>query len=275
MSWLGKFLGGTFGFFMGGPLGALFGAAVGHQFDHGNGGERNPFRVEVDSADHYKAQMAFFTSVFSVMGHIAKADGRVNEAEIDFTRRVMAYLRLNDEMRKTAMHLFTEGKHTDFPLDKVLQQFRTECQHRFNLLRYFVELQLELALADGLLHPSEERLLLHICERLHFSRFEFHALKTVLEAQLRMGGWQQHQHDYGRVQSSQREPTLSECYATLGLDASATDAEIRRAYRRLLSRHHPDKLAAEGGHEDKLRLANEKTHEIRKAWDAIRKARNL
>ncbi|MCX7111905.1 MAG: co-chaperone DjlA [Proteobacteria bacterium] len=273
MSWFGKFVGGTFGFLMGGPLGAVFGAAVGHQFDHGRE-EHNPFREEVDSAGQYKAQMAFFTAAFSVMGHIAKADGRVNEAEIEFTRRVMARLQLSGEMRKTAMRLFTEGKHTDFPLDKVLQQFRSECQNRFHLLRFFVELQLELALVDSVLHSAEERLMLHICERLNFSRFEFHALKTVLEAQYRVGGWHR-QQDYGRVQTRQREPTLEESYAVLGLDASASDQEIRHAYRRLLSRHHPDKLVAEGGNEDKVRIANEKTHEIRKAWEAVRKARNL
>lgn len=273
MSWFGKFIGGTFGFLMGGPLGAVVGAAVGHQFDQGNS-KQIPFRAEVDSAEQYRMQMAFFTAVFSVMGHIAKADGRVNEAEIEFTRQVMARLQLDEEMRKTAMRLFTEGKRDDFPLDQVLHQFRSECQNRHHLLRYFVELQLELALADSLLHSAEERLLLRVCESLHFSRFELHALKTVLEAQIRMHGWQ-HQHHYGRMQSGQREPTLAESYAVLGLDASASDAEIRRAYRRLLSRHHPDKLVADGMPEDKLRLANEKTHEIRKAWDAIRKARNI
>jgi len=273
MSWLGKFIGGTFGFLMGGPMGALFGAAVGHQFDQGTG-DQNPFQAEVGSAEQYKAQMAFFTAVFSVMGHIAKADGRVNESEIEFTRKAMTRMQLNDDMRKTAMRLFNEGKRVDFPLDDVLRQFRSECQNRFHLLRYFVELQLELALSDSLLHAAEERLLSHICERLHFSRFELHALKTMLEAQLKVGGWQ-YQHNYGRVQTGHRVPSLADSYAVLGLEPSASDQEIRRAYRRLLSRHHPDKLAAVGAHEEKVRLANEKTHEIRQAWDTIRKVRNL
>ncbi|PZN78692.1 MAG: co-chaperone DjlA [Candidatus Methylumidiphilus alinenensis] len=272
MSWLGKFIGGTFGFLMGGPMGALFGAAVGHQFDQGEG--QGPFQAEVGSVEQYKAQMAFFTAVFSVMGHIAKADGRVNEAEIEFTRKAMTRMQLNEDMRKTAMRLFNEGKRVDFPLDDVLRQFRSECQNRFNLLRYFVELQLELALSDSVLHAAEERLLSHICERLHFSRFELHALKTMFEAQFRLGGWQQ-QQNYGRVQSGRREPSLADSYVVLGLDPSASDQDIRRAYRRLLSRHHPDKLAALGANEEKVRLANEKTHEIRQAWDIIRKVRNL
>lgn len=77
MSWLGKILGGTFGFFMGGPLGAVLGAALGHQFDKGMqgverlGGGFNP-------GDQQRVQTAFFTATFSVMGHIAKADGHVS-----------------------------------------------------------------------------------------------------------------------------------------------------------------------------------------------------
>jgi len=271
MSWLGKLIGGTFGFLMGGPVGALFGAAMGHQFDQ-NQTEQNPFRMEVDSAEQYRAQMAFFAAVFSVMGHLAKADGRVNEAEIELTRRVMNRLQLNDDMRKTAVRLFTEGKRENFDLDQVLEQFRAECGNRFTLIRAFVEFQLELALADGLLDAAEERLLLRICERLRFSRFEFHALKTALEAQLRLSrsGWRG-QQPFGRP----REPSLAECYAALGVDASAGNDEIRRAYRRLLSKHHPDKLAAAGVPEDKVRMANEKTHEIRQAWEIVRKARHL
>ena len=271
MSWLGKLVGGAFGFLMGGPLGAMLGVAMGHQFDHGQGA-REPFRLDADSAEQYQAQMAFFTALFAVMGHLAKADGRVNEAEIELTRRLMARLQLSEEMRKAAMRLFIEGKREHFDMDRVLEQFRAESRGRFALVRVFVEFQLELALADGLLNAAEERLLLRICERLHFSRFEFHALKAALEAQLRVaqGGWRG-QANFGRP----REPTLAECYATLGVDASAASEDVRRAYRRLLSRHHPDKLAAAGAADDKVRLANEKTHEIRQAWETVRKARQL
>ncbi len=273
MSWLGKVIGGAFGFLMGGPLGAVFGAAMGHQFDQGRGSQ-SPFREEIDSADQYRQQMAFFTAVFSVLGHIAKADGRVNESEIALARQIMGRLQLSEAMRKTAVRLFTEGKQPDFPLDGVLDQFRMECRGRFSMVRSFVEFQLELALADGLLHPAEERLLLRVCERLHFSRFEFHALKSAMEAQFRIAGHWRERKDY-RSGARAQEPTLEECYAVLGVKPSASNEDIRRAYRRLLSRHHPDKLSAMGAPEDKVRLANEKTHEIRRSWDVIRKARNL
>jgi len=271
MGWLGKAVGFAFGALVGGPMGAVFGAAVGHQFDQKRGGQ-GPFSAEIESAEQYRAQMAFFTALFSVMGYVAKADGRVNEAEIELTRKVMARLPLSEAMRKTAMRLFTEGKRSDFNLDGTLDQLRSECRNSFALLRAFVEIQLELALADGALHAAEERILLRICERLRFSRFELYALKAALEAQLRVAqGGRRGQQAYVR----EREPTLAESYAALGVSAAAGDEEIRRAYRRLLSRHHPDKLAAAGMPEEKIRLANDKTREIRKAWEAVRKARNL
>jgi DnaJ like chaperone protein len=273
MSWLGKVIGGAFGFIMGGPLGALLGAAVGHRFDLGGEG-RGPFSAEVESAEQYRAQMAFFTATFAVMGHIAKVDGRVNEAEIAAARRIMQRLDLNEDMRKTAMRLFTEGKQADFRLGEVLEQFHRECRSHLSLTRMFIEIQLEAALADGRLQPTEEHALLQVCERLRFSRFEFHTLKALLEAQLRSGGaWRT---ERARAQASPREAfSLNEAYAILGVDASSGNDDIRRAYRRLLSQCHPDKLAAQGASEEKIRLANEKTRQLRKAWENVRKERGI
>lgn len=270
MSWFGKVFGGAFGFLMGGPLGAVLGATLGHRLDQG---ERGAFSAEVDSGEQYRTQMAFFSTAFSVMGHVAKADGRVNEMEIAHARQVMARLQLNDEMRRAAMRLFNEGKRHDYPLDGVLEHFRQECRRQFTLARSLVEFQIELALADGPVNLAEERLLLRICERLHYSRFEFHALKNVLESRWKSTG--SAYRSPGEQAPARREPSLEDAYAVLGLRPSANDEDIRRAYQRLRSRHHPDKLSAQGMPEEQVRLANEKTHEIRKAWETIRKTRNL
>ena len=88
MSWWGKILGGSFGYMLGGPLGALLGAALGHQFDRGiNSGaiEFGQFR----QGDTERVQTAFFTTTFLVMGHLAKADGRVSESEIAAAQFIM------------------------------------------------------------------------------------------------------------------------------------------------------------------------------------------
>ncbi|BCX87895.1 DnaJ like chaperone protein [Methylomarinovum tepidoasis] len=275
MSWLGKVLGGTFGFMLGGPLGALLGAAVGHQFDRGLGEFQSLPRM--DAGQQERIQMAFFTATFSVMGHLAKADGRVTEEEIAVARQIMDRMDLPPHLRETAIRLFREGKSPNFPLDATLDQFRQEVGRRASLIRLFLEIQLQAAYADGRLHPTEERLLLHICQRLGFSRFEFQALRAFIEAQLRFTqAYAQHQYQqrHGhRPPPRRQQPSLSDAYALLGVSPDASDAEIKKAYRRLMSQHHPDKLVAKGLPEEMVRIATEKTQKIREAYEIIRNHR--
>jgi DnaJ like chaperone protein len=264
MGWLGKFLGGAFGFLLGGPLGAILGASVGHQFDEGIAG------TESDTAfgpgDQQRVQMAFFTTTFSVMGHIAKVDGRVTPEEIALANRIMDQMAISSAMRTTAINLFQQGKQADFPLDEVLAQFRRECHWRFDLIRMFVEIQLQAAFADGALNDYEERVLLHICTQLRVSRFDYERLKIQLKAEYRFFG-------QGRqYQKARRQSSLEDAYEVLGLSSVASDAEVKRAYRRLISQHHPDKLVAKGLPEAMMTIAKEKTQQIRKAYETIQKS---
>jgi DnaJ like chaperone protein len=250
---------------LGGPLGAILGAALGHHFDRGLKGlaaeDRAGFRV----GDQARVQSAFFTATFSVMGHIAKADGRVSEDEIDLARTVMAHMQLPPDMKRTAIRLFNEGKQADFPLEDVLQQFRRECHRRVNLLRMFVEIQIQAAYADGAMHPAERRVLEHVCRMLGIALDEFAHLEAFIRAQ-------RHAHRGG---AAQPHPTLKDAYDVLGIDKSVSDDEVKKAYRRLMSQHHPDKLVARGLPEEMMELAKEKTQEIRAAYDEIKKSRGM
>ena len=291
MSWIGKVIGGAFGFVMGGPIGAALGAALGHQLDQG--GFEN-FRLDgagFGAEDAQRLQMTFFGATFQIMGHIAKADGRVSEAEIEAARAIMNRMMLPDHLRKSAMRLYNDGKREGFDLNGVLDQFQAECRGRAYLIRMFITLQVEAALADGRLTPAEEGLLLRICDRLHFSRYEFFGIKTRMETERRFAGFgpgggfrqeQNHQQHYQRQQWQHRyepprprETPISEAYAALGLTPSATDSEIKRAYRKLISQHHPDKLAAKGVSPERMKQATEQTQKIQKAYDAICKVRKL
>lgn len=272
MSWLGKVVGGTFGLIMGGPLGAVLGAAIGHRLDRNRDG-RPLLESDFTPGAQQRIQMAFFTATFSVMGHIAKADGRVSEAEIEAARMVMSRMELSDELRRTAISLFNAGKQRDFPLEATLDQFRSECRRRYSLFRVFIELQLEAALADGAIQSSEHQLLLQVCDRLHFSRFEYFALKARLEAERRLTGQRRASGDTQRHPT--RVPSLADAYAVLGLPTSASDSEIKRTYRRLMSQHHPDKLVASGLPEEMVRIATEKTQQVRTAYEMISKARGV
>lgn len=272
MGWWGKVIGGAVGFALGGPLGGLLGAAFGHQWDDKPTAKQRG-RVEwvnwERSSEQELIQSAFFTATFSVMGHLAKADGRVSEEEIQLAKQVMAQMNLTEEQRRTAKRLFTEGKQPGFPLDEVLDQLRHECLRRHTLLQVFLEIQVQFAYADRVMDSAERKLLLHIFERLGFSKNEFDHIDLLVRAAHHFAG---EQHATGE---SSRRNRLSDAYGVLGIDKSASDDEVKRAYKRLMNQHHPDKLVAKGLPEEMIKLANEKSQEIRAAYEQVKEARGL
>jgi len=267
MNWWGKVVGGTFGFMLGGPLGAVLGMALGHQFDHGFDGivaDEN-----ISAADMEQIQAAFFAATFSVMGHLAKSDGKVSEDEIEMARRVMAQMKLDTAQKATAINLFNEGKRADFPLDDALRQLRKVAHRRRNLLQMFLEIQVYAAFADGLLHQREEELLQHIFRMLGFSRFDYEAIIGRVQAEMHLGSRQ------SSGATARSGISAQDAYAVLGINPSSTDAEVKKAYRRLMNQHHPDKLVSRGMPEEMIELATEKTHKIRAAYDQIKGQRGM
>jgi DnaJ like chaperone protein len=266
MAWWGKVVGGALGFVLGGPLGALLGGVLGHNLDKGIASLTG--KEELDPGERERVQTAFFAATFSVMGHVAKADGRVSEREIALAEAIMAQMELSPEMRAAAIGLFQEGKSEGFDLDEVLDQFRRECHRRRTLMQMFLEIQIQAAYADGPPNAAEDRLLLHICSQLGIAEFLYRRLEQLVRFQQAFTGAQE-----GARQPAARGPTLEQAYKVLGLTPKASDEEVKRAYRRLLSQHHPDKLVSKGLPEEMMKLASEKTHEIRQAYELITKAR--
>ena len=259
MSWWGKALGGAFGFMVGGPLGALMGIAFGHSFDRGMGKLEGADWGE----DQERTQAAFFTATFSVMGYIAKADGRVSPEEIRLAEAVMDRLGLNSEMRASARKLFSEGKSADFPIDEIMRQFRSETHRRTTLIQMFLEIQLQAAYADGVMHPAEKEALRSICGHLGIPAAQLDRLEEMLRAGFGRAGYD----------AAATETSLQDAYRLLGVDESVDDADLKKTYRRLMSQHHPDKLVAKGLPEQMIKDATEKTQQIKAAYKLIRKSR--
>lgn len=266
MSWWGKVIGGAVGIAMGNPIIAILGAALGHLFD-------TRLKQLVDDLDEpgsqERVQTVFFTTVFSVMGHLAKIDGHVSRDEIHMATEIMRQMNLDAQQKKLAIELFNQGKQAGFPIHEVLQQFRQECGRRRNLKQMFVEILLHAAYADGKLHAKERDLLAQICTALGFSDYDFRLLQEQVQAQ-------QAFHGSGSQQARQpRKDLLKEAYAVLAIKPSSSDAEVKKAYRRQMNQHHPDKLVAKGLPEEMLKLATEKTQEIKAAYETICRARGL
>jgi len=261
--WWGKAAGGTIGFVVGGPLGALIGVLLGHQVDEGLTRELARGDAEAASAGT-RLQLEFFTTTFSVMGRIAKADGRVSEDEIAAARGVMRHMKLAPDQIRAAIKLFEQGKRADFPMASILQSFRISCEGRRDILHTFIEIQLQAALADGRLHPETRRVLWQVCSELDISRLEFAQLEAIARA---------HGHaDPGRVAPADG---LGHAYGVLGIERGATDDDVKLAYRRLISQHHPDKLVSRGLPQEMLDLARDKAREINAAYDLIKDARGM
>ena len=251
-------LGGTFGFLVGGPIGAVLGAALGRSFGRAVGALE---AGQASGSGRERAQLAFFTATFGVMGQVAKADGHVSPDEVRLANRIMDELGLDPDQRRAARAIFNEGKSSRFPLDDVLDQLRTECGRATNLLRMFLEIQVQAAWADGRVHPEERRLLEHVAERLGFPEAVYLEIERMVGAAM------------GARSRETSGPTLEDAYTMLGVSPDASDAEVKRAYRRLMSRHHPDKLASKGLPEEMMRAATERTQQIRAAWERVQSAR--
>ena len=265
MSWWGKLLGGTFGYLLAGPLGAVVGAALGHNFDRGLAGS---IRERFEPGAQERVQTVFFTTLFSVMGHLAKADGRVSEDEIELARDVMRRMNLNEDMRRAAISLFDQGKQADFPLADILSQFRQECHRRRNLMQMFVEILLHAGYADGKVTAAERGVLEQVRQQLGFSIQEFRHIEALVRNARHFGGG-----GFGQEPPLSPRASLHEAYEILGVKASASDGEVKKAYRRLMSQHHPDKLVAKGLPEEMMKLATAKTQEIKTAYELIKETR--
>jgi DnaJ like chaperone protein len=275
MAWKGKFFGALVGFLITRNVwGAVMGAVIGHMFDESAGfGYANSAyasaAAEADAAGAPAGQVSevFFRTTFELMGHVAKSDGRVSEAEIDAARRLMGELRLGPAEINAAIACFRLGKSLGYDAESSVEQLRAACAMRHDLLRAFMELQLRAALAGNGMSLPARTILTRVAERLGMSGLEFAHMEAALRAR-----------QQGRAGPRDRQPSekpLAGCYAELEVASHVSDQEVTKAYRRQMSRHHPDKLVANGLPESMAQVAKEKTQRIQEAYEVIRAARGM
>lgn len=270
MIW-GKLIGGLLGLLLLGGWGLLIGVIIGHQFDRGlerslrgGAGSAAGWSARVDPR---RIQDSFFRATFSVMGHVAKADGRVSEDEIRAARGVMYHMRLSPEQVQAAIEHFTAGKQPEFSLDRMVERFRQACFGRRELLRAFVEIQVQAAMAGGGISQVEREILWRISSMLGLSRVDLAQIEALVRAQ--------HAFRNRRAGTAPSARDFDEAYQVLGVERNASEKEIKTAYRRLMNQHHPDKLVAKGLPESMMENARVRTREIRTAYDKIKKQRGI
>jgi len=269
MNFAGRLAGAFFGYLVsGGSIwGALIGYYFGSMFDRGlsQGDFVGGFH---SSRGRQQIQQVFFKTIFSLLGHLAKADGRVSEDEIQTARSLMEQMRLNQMQKQQAMEFFSLGKAADFQVDVLLDEYRKVSHKNRMLTQMLLEVLILGALADGELHKNEESILLHAFSRLGFSSDDYQRMLSMVKAQ-------QHFHQGGGASGQRfyteqsREDALKEAYEVLNSNASASNGELKKSYRRQMNQHHPDKLVSRGMPEEMVKMATEKTQEIQAAYELI------
>lgn len=287
MQYIGKIVGFILGYqIFHSFFGALLGAFLGHLAD------KKIYELGSVSSSVFGSgltrQSIFTQTTFAVLGHIAKAKGRVTEDDIHLARQLMARLKLDETAQKQAQKAFSLGKESSFPLRLVIQEFREACGQRVDLLRFFVEVQMQAALQDGELDANEQQILFTIAETMGISRFQFEQMIAMVMAaqQFRSGRFQYEYHQGGYQQQSQggyysgqnqsysnSAPSIDAAYKVLGVSADDDQNTVKRAYRKLMNEHHPDKLAAKGLPDEMMELAKEKAQQIQAAYDLICKSK--
>jgi DnaJ like chaperone protein len=248
-------IGAGIGLLAAGPAGLFLGAALGYAVGH--------FMTRVllpRGVGMIRAQ--FLESTFAVMGALCKADGQVSRDEIRVAEQFFGKLGLSTEQRATAREAFNRGKEEGFDLAAEMEQLRGLVRGNPALLQLFLQVQLSAIAADGVLHDSERRLLVRVARLLGLSEDDVARLEAMFRSASASGGEQTAGAAHGA-------PRLSDAYATLGVDASASDSEVKKAYRRLMSKYHPDKLVGNGMPENMREVAKERVREVRKAYDTI------
>lgn len=244
-------------------IGLLFGGFADRIRAYGLGGA-NPFTSQT-------RQTVFLETVFVLMGKLAKADGRISQIEIDHVEAFIKKMGMSGEHRQEAIRQFKRGAEPDFDITDTMNHFKQHCGNTFNLKQVLLVYLIVMALADGKLDPQEKDILEQVSAQLGYNRAEFNRILDMVMSQASFARGHQQQYSSGPQRSYSDE--LADAYKALGLTEKSSNQEIKRAYRKLMSQYHPDKLMGQGVPEDMIAVATEQAKEIQLAYDLIKKHR--
>ena len=219
-----------------------------------------------------RAEQLLSRAMFIVLGRLAKMDGRVTQEEIDYASQIMQRMALLGERRSQAIEAYDQGKHPDVDISAAVALAAKVVGRRSALAKLFLQIQCEAAHLKGSLRLKDKMLLRDVAEQMGYSKSEFLAIASAT----------QFRHDQ-RCDANPRSEFLKppgrsflqNAYRVLQLEPGVEDGEIRRAYLRMMSRYHPDKLASSNASEDALRQAQENAMAIRGAYEALCGLRKL
>lgn len=225
----------------------------------------------------FQNEVLFLTAVGAMLAKLAKADGRIDESEIKAGERAFERLGLTPEKRAFVIRAFRAAKLDGRTIFEYAASFTAATPARA-MRELFYDILWDLACADGVLTPEERRILEMITTSLGIRASLFLEEYRQRRGTFREGSTSQkkRQEDRRRTSSSSEESSSKvDPYWLLGCARTASDDEVRRAYRAQAKKYHPDLLRAQGLPEELIKRANERMARINAAWDEIKHARGL
>lgn len=238
----GKWLGGGLGWAFGGPIGGILGFVFGSMFDAMQSGK---YAYQPNQANTREGD--FTLSLLVLAAGVMKADGKVVRSELDYVKAFLLQ-QFGEEKARQQILILRELLKQDYSLRQVSLQIQANMTHpaRLQLLHFLFGI----ALADGQVHPHEMQLLQRISSYLNISPADFSSIGAMFQ---------------GKVES--------DYYKVLEISPEASDEEVRKAYRKLAFKYHPDRVGNLG--EEVQRASKEKFQTLQHAYAQIRKARQM
>jgi len=244
MAKFGKWIGGGLGWALGGPIGAIFGFVVGSIFD-GSTGDVKTGRPTLGYSTRTTTG-GYVMSLLVLVAAVMKADGKVLKSELDYVKKFMVQ-NFGEASATEAVKMLRDLLQQTIPVDEVCRQIQQNMNYsaRLQLLHFLFGI----AMADGSVDPSEKNIIQHISDRMGISNSDFESIQAMFI------------------------PNTDADYKILEIERSASDDDVKKAYRRMAMKYHPDKVSHLG--EDFQHAAKEKFQKVNQAYENIKKERKI
>lgn len=273
MQFIGKLVGALLGYLMAGGFGAILGMFIGNYFDRGLQHHLHQTKQPFFQETRPQVLNAFIKASACLMGLLAKADGRVSESEINFANQIFSNYKVKDKELETAQKWFMASKNGQVSLEDHIRMLQYLKDMNISLCKNSLDIAYQMARIDGL-NGEKINLMNQILNAIGFAQLDsiFSAeefWQNVFSEHLHRQRQQGRQYRSHYQAPRSQTLSLSDAFSTLNLDSNANQTEVKKAYRKLMSKYHPDKMIAKGASKGELKAATEKTQQVSKAYTLI------